>query len=270
MLAEDSLRKGNLAESLAQLQDQVRKEPANAKSRVFLFQLLAVMGDWKRALTQLGVLGEMDASTLAMVQTYREAVRCEALRAEVFAGERSPMLFGEPEQWVALLMEALRLTARGHHAQAQELRSQALESAPATPGTIDEAAFEWIADADSRLGPILETIVNGRYYWIPFHRIRRIAVEAPSDLRDIVWTPARFEWANGGEGVGLIPSRYPGSERSEDVSIRMARRTEWIEGEAEAYTGMGQRTLATDTDEYPLMNVRSIRLEPGNGAAAAD
>ncbi|MFO1349473.1 MAG: hypothetical protein U1F68_01835 [Gammaproteobacteria bacterium] len=35
------------------MQEQVRKNPANAKYRVFLFQLLAVLGQWERALNQL-------------------------------------------------------------------------------------------------------------------------------------------------------------------------------------------------------------------------
>jgi hypothetical protein len=70
-----------------------------------------VQGNWERALTQLNVAGEMDASTLAMVQTYREAIRCELLRAEIFAGKRSPLIFGQPDEWLALLTQALKLTA---------------------------------------------------------------------------------------------------------------------------------------------------------------
>ena len=113
MQAEDRLREGNLEEALIQLQDQVRKDPANSDYRVFLFQLLAVMGDWARAMTQLNVAGEMDPSTLAMVNMYGSAVRCEMLRQKVFAGERSPMFFGEPQEWMALMVEALRLSAQG-------------------------------------------------------------------------------------------------------------------------------------------------------------
>ncbi len=66
----------------------MRKDPANAKHRIFLFQLLAVLGQWERAMNQLNVAGELDAGTLAMVQTYREALRCEVLRGEIFAGRR--------------------------------------------------------------------------------------------------------------------------------------------------------------------------------------
>lgn len=260
MLSEQNLRQGNLPEALVQLQNEVRKNPANTKSRVFLFQLLAVMGQWERALNQLAVLGEMDASTLPMVQTYREAIRCERLRADVFAGRRSPLILGDPDPWMALLLEALRLTADGHHVQARAARDQAFESAAATPGTVDGQPFAWIADADTRLGPVIEAIVNGRYYWIPFQRIRSIRLEAPADLRDLIWMPAQFIWSNQGEAVGLIPARYPDSENSADPLVRTSRKTEWREGEGEAFFGLGQRILTTDVAEYPLLDIRLIAL----------
>ncbi len=262
MLAEQKIREGNLEEALVQLQAAVRKDPSNAGYRIFLFQLLAVLGQWERALTQLQVCGELDAGTLAMVQTYREALRCEALRQEVFTGHRSPLLFGDPEQWEALLMEALRLTAQGQPARSQDLRERAFDAAPATSGNIDGQPFQWIADADTRLGPILEAIINGRYYWVPFHHLQQIRIEPPTDLRDLVWMPAYFTLANGGETVGLIPTRYPGSEASADNQIRLARKTDWSEPAADACLGLGQRLLATDAGEYPLMEIRVISLDP--------
>ena len=261
MLAEQRIREGRLQEALAELQAQVRKEPANAKYRVFLFQLLAVLGQWERASNQLNVLGEMDAASLPMVQTYREAIRCELLRADVFAGRRSPLVFGDPQPWVALMLEALRLTAEGHPAQAQAARDQAFEAATATPGTLDGQPFEWLADADPRLGPMLEVIVNGRYYWIPFQRVQTIQLEQPTDLRDFVWMPAQFTWANGGEAVGLIPARYPESHASADPLVRLGRKTEWLEGQAGTCLGLGQRMLATDQGEYSLLDIRHIELD---------
>jgi type VI secretion system protein ImpE len=279
MSAEDLLRELKLDECLTALQQQVRSNPADAKARVFLFQLLCVLGQYERALTQLNVAGDMDAGTLAMVQTYREALSCEALRLEIFAGRRSPLVFGDPEQWVALILQALALDAEGNHTQASELRSQGFENAPTTSGELDGQRFEWIADADSRLGPILEAVVNGNYYWIPFSRIKEIRMEPPEDLRDLVWMPAYFTWANGGETVGLIPTRHPGSEASDDPQIRMARKTDWAEAGEDSFVGYGQRLLATDVDEYPLLNVRHITLdvdqesaeeEGGESGSAAD
>lgn len=261
MPADFSLREGNLKESLAQLSEQVRKEPANARHRIFLFQLLSVMGEWDRANTQLNVLADMDASALAMVQMYREAVRCEALRADIFRGKHSPLIFGEPANWLALLAQAVKQSAEGHFAESSKLREMAFEEAPGTHGSIDGTAFEWIADADTRLGPILEAIVNGRYYWVPFNRINEVVIEKPTDLRDKVWMPASFRMANGGEVVGLIPTRYPGSEKSEDNLIRLARKTEWVEPSEGCCHGLGQRMLTTDAGDYPLMDIRSIKLE---------
>lgn len=269
MPAEQSLREGRVQDALAELQAQVRKEPANAKYRIFLFQLLAVLGQWERALNQLNVLGEMDASSLPMVQTYREAIRCERFRADVFAGRRSPLVFGDPAPWVALVLEALRLTAEGHPAQARTVRDQAFEVAPATAGMLDGQPFAWLADADPRLGPMLEAVVNGRYYWIPFQRIRTLALEPPADLRDYVWMPVRFTWANGGETVGLIPARYPGSEASADPLIQLGRKTEWRDGGAETWLGLGQRLLTTDQGEYALLDIRRIDLEVGEAPAEA-
>ena len=270
MLAEQSLRDANLERSLAQLQEQVRDDPSEVKYRVFLFQLLSVMGQWERALTQLNVAGDLDASTLPMVQTYREALSCEVFRAAVFAGERSPLVFGDPPAWMALMLDALRLTAEEKHVQAQVLREQAFDAAPATSGSIDEKPFEWIADADARLGPILEAIVNGRYYWIPLLRVREIRMDEPEDLRDAVWMPAEFVWQNGGETVGLIPTRYPSSETSEDDLIALGRKTEWLERDAGFYQGLGQRVLATDTEEFALMDVRRIQLDGAESDGDAD
>lgn len=267
--AQHLLREGHPQEALQSLQAEIRKAPADASLRVFLFQLLAVLGQWERALTQLNVLGEMDATTLPMVQTYREAIRCELLRADVFAGRRSPLVFGDPEPWVALLLEALRLTAEGHPTQAQAVRDRAFEAAAATAGTLDDQPFAWIADADLRLGPMLEAIVNGRYYWIPFQRVQVIALEQPADLRDFVWMPAQFTWANGGETVGLIPARYPGSHASADPLVQLGRKTEWLESEAETCVGVGQRILATDQDEYPLLDIRRIDLHSADAIPAA-
>jgi len=260
--AEESFRRGDLAACLEALQGEVRRRPEDARQRIFLAQLLMVLGQWERALTQLGVLKELDASALPMVHSYAAAVQCERLRAGVFRGERSPLLFGEPEPWMAQMIQALGLLANGHAAEAAELRGQALEGAPASAGTLNGARFEWLMDADSRLGPMLEVLLNGNYYWVPLHRVSEIRIEAPADIRDFVWLPAEFVWANGGEAVGLIPARYPGSEASTDDAIRLARKTEWSDAGADGAIGLGQRMLASDEAETPLLEVRTIKLEP--------
>jgi type VI secretion system protein ImpE len=260
MDAQQLIRDGNLPAALAALQDAVRKNAADAKLRVFLFQLLSVMGQWPRALTQLNVAGELEPLAIPMVQTYREAIQCEALRADIFSGKRAPLIFGEPQAWMAQLIEALQHDATDP-ARAAAARAQALESAPASPGNIDGVPFEWLADADQRLGPMMEIIINGRYFWVPVCRIARIEFDKPVDLRDNVWTAGTFVWTNGAQTVGLIPTRYNGTVATGDDGLLLARRTEWVaNGEGDA--GVGQRMLMTDSAEYAIMDVRVIEFDP--------
>jgi type VI secretion system protein ImpE len=247
---------GDLAGCLAQLQSDVRRQPADGKLRVFLAQLLMVSGEWERALTQLGVAAELDASALPMLHAYSTAIQCERLRTQVFAGVRSPLILGEPPPWIASLLQALAVEGE----QASLLRADALSCAQATPGRLNGSSFEWVADADSRLGPVLEVFLNGAYYWAPFERVQRVVIEAPSDIRDLVWVPAQLTWVNGGEAMGLIPSRYPGSELDGNDGIRMGRRTVWNPLGESQYSGLGQRVLASDTDEVGLLDVRELAL----------
>jgi len=258
--AELTLRGGDPVAALAQLQEQVRARPDDPKLRVFLFQLLCVLGRWDRALNQLEVASSLDPSAGAMAQTYEDAVRCEGVRADVFAGKRSPMIFGQPDDWLALLIESLLESGRGNPLRARQLHDLAFEQAPTSKGDIDGRPFSWIADADARLGPVLEAIVNGRYYWVPFTRLTKISIEPPEDLRDVVWMPVHLEFENGGESVGLIPTRYSGSEQSDDGLVIMSRKTIWQEVAPETHHGIGQRILTTDADEVPLMEVRTINL----------
>lgn len=273
--AAELVAAGDPEAALVQLQNEVRAKAADPKLRVFLFQLLCVLGQWPRALNQLKVCGELDAGTLAMVNTYREAIQCEAVRESVFAGRTLPHVFGHPQPWVALLAQALQVEASGDTAGAARLRQQALDEAPGTPGNLNGGEpFEWIADADSRLGPVLEAVINGRYCWVPFAALARVDFEAPEDLRDLVWLPATLTLTNGGETVALVPSRYPGSGAEADPGIRMGRKTEWVPLADGQYRGLGQRLLVTSQSEVALLDARELVLtssedSPGDEPPAA-
>jgi type VI secretion system protein ImpE len=140
-VAEQILKGGDPVAALSQLQEQVRARPSDPKLRIFLFQLLCVLGQWERALNQLTVAAELEPEALAMRQIYGSAVHCEAARAEVFDGKRSPMIFGQPDQWLALLIESLLVGGRGERGKSEELRLRAFEDAPASAGSVDERPF---------------------------------------------------------------------------------------------------------------------------------
>lgn len=328
--AEERLAAGDPHGALAALQERVRARPADAAARVFLFQLLCVLGEWSRAANQLDVAAELDSGAKLMAQTYRELIRCEALREAVFDGRRAPMVLGEPPVWLAALVQALPLAAAGDGVAAARLANDAFEQAPSSAGHLggappddddggtdetggdasaeirkgeasDGVAFDWFGDADMRLGPVLEAMIDGKYYWVPFERLAGLVVEPPSDLRDLVWTPVEFHWHGGGKGVGFVPTRYPhagrmdgpdhpGSpesssdsssgdsaaagqaERSEpqrpDPACLMARKSDWIDLGGDYYVGRGQRVFASSAGDHALLDCRTLRFDTpgGNGA----
>jgi type VI secretion system protein ImpE len=261
MKHEDYLRAGKLAEALACLQELIRDQPSVSKYRVLLFQMLVVMGQWERALKQLEVIKGLDDSALAMVLLYRSAIACEMFREQVFQGQRAPVFMGKPDAWQALLLQALGLSAKGQHSEASLVRKQAFEQAPVSAGKVDGMGFEWLADADSRLGPTLEVIMEGGYRWVAYAQVQTLTVEKPVDLRDLVWLPAHIQWRNGGDSPILIPTRYPGSTSRSDA-LALARRTEWDEPEPGTFIGYGQRVLASNTEDYPLLDVRLVEFFP--------
>lgn len=269
MTAEERLKAGDIDGALEALQDRVRKNPADPKLRIFLFQLLSVIGNWTRAITQLKVSAEMEPMALPMAQTYREGIICEVYRAKVFAGEKSPVIFGEQVDWIAPMMEALLLQAKGEAEAAAALRAQAFDTAPATSGTLNGERFEWIADADMRLGPLLEMVINGKYYWVPFTALKSVKAEPPEDLRDSVWMPVNIELAGGAEMVALIPTRYPGTAEDGSAAERLARETTWSDIGAETFVGRGQRLLATDSGDTAIMDLRELVLDTAEPEAAA-
>jgi len=262
MNAAELVQSGQLEAGLAALQVEIRQKPEDDRLRIFLFQLNCVLGRLDKALTQLQVIASLNAETLLLAQIFRPVIACELLRREVFLGQRTALIFGEPAEWMGLLSQADALIARGEYTAAAELRDQAFELAPASPGKMDGVPFAWLADADSRLGPMLEAFIDGKYYWVPFCRILKVESEPPSDLRDLVWLPVRFIWINGGTAVGHIPSRYVGTEDSADDALRLARKTEWQNRPGDTFLGLGQRVLATDQQDYPLLVCRCLEFDP--------
>jgi protein involved in temperature-dependent protein secretion len=63
---------------LKRLESEIRASPSDARLRTYLFQLLALRGDWQRAISQLQVSAQLDPIALAMAK--RCAPRCSAPR----------------------------------------------------------------------------------------------------------------------------------------------------------------------------------------------
>lgn len=260
MSVADHIKAGRLTAALDALQNQIRANGAEAQLRLSLVQLLCVMGNWERARTQLQALSSLGDEYKTWTAMMGQALLGEALRRDVFAGRTTPLVLGEPAPWIAQMIQAI---VPGDPAQRAAVRAAAFEAAPATPVKINGQDAPWVADADSRLGPILEAIMEGKYYWIPFERIKRLSIALPTDLRHLVWIPAQATWTSGGESAVLIPVRYPASEAAADDRLRLARMTTWEELDGGQAAGVGQRMIVAGDSEYPLLEIRTLEMIGG-------
>ena len=249
-----------LSEKVSQVQDSIRQKPSDDKLCIHLFQLYAQEGKWQKALAQLQVAAQLDAAHKMMAQAYRLAIRAELLREEVFRGNRSPNVLGHPLQWISFLIEALQEDAKNNESAAAELRLQAFDEASAVSGRLDEQPFEWIADADARLGPVLEVFVNGDYYWLPLEAVTEIKIDAPTDLRDLVWIPAHVKLVNEGHHPMLLPARYPLVGEGPGDAQLQSHMTSWEPMAGDLSRGQGVKVLATDASEASILDIRQIHL----------
>jgi len=270
MTPEELIKAGELQQALSAAKQNVQANPADPKHRVYLFQLQCVLGQWKESLAQLSILNDMDADSSMFANVFSPVVESEILRSEIFKGSKTPIIFGEPEEWMGDLVHANQMAAQGEIAAYDEAQKRAFDKAPATKGKIDGTAFEWIADADTRLGPMLEVILQGCYRWVPFMRIASIKFEPTKNLCDLVWRSANFTWTNGGAASGFVPVRYFTSENCPDSAIQLARKTEWIKKSEQLFIGVGQRVLTTDQADTPILEIKEITLEVAPGSAVSE
>jgi|SRR5690554_2168091 len=248
----------SLAEQLCNVKEQIRTTPSNVSLRVYLSQLLMVTGQWARALQQLQTAAQLEAKVIPMAQTYRELIQAEIFREEVFSGNKIPMTFGDDSGAIDLQIQSLLQRSQGNHISADGLQNKAYDQALTKPSYINNQATQWLADADSRLGPTCEVFINGGYYWLPFAKIQTLELEAPQDLRDLVWTPAKITLLDDTQKLAFLPSRYPFSYQCDNDKLALSALTEWQQLSPQAWAGTGQKTLVSEQQEYPLLTVTSV------------
>jgi type VI secretion system protein ImpE len=243
MTARELYKAGKLNEAIQKLGAELRDNPTDATSRIFLFELLCFAGEYDRARKHLDVLSEanMDAATGSLL--YRAALAAERSRHELFEKGEYP------------------------------------ETAADTPpirGLLNGQPFESMEDADPRIGPRLEVFVAGEYMLLPLIHVSSVQMEAPKRLRDLMWPAALVRTGPDFKDVELgqvmIPAISPFSFRHSDDSVRLGRSTVWEktgDGDPLPY---GQKMLLVDGEDFPLLEVRTLEItaaEPSSELHAA-
>ena len=258
--ADQLLRAGDLDGARTALIEIVRKEPANEQARMFLFQLLALTGDWQKARKHLDTLSQLSGTAQMLASAYGQAIAAEAEREAVFTGTARARQHVASD-WAEGIVEAIELLGKGDFDAAAEARDTAFGNAPDTSGTIDGERFEWLTDADSRFGPCFEAIIGGRYGLQPFDQVERIVSEGPTDLRDLVWYPVQIAFKTGQSVAAFLPARYPGTEAGGSADEVLARATSWLEtplGDA----GRGQHLWTFSSGEdRELLSLRTVTFD---------
>ena len=260
--ALELLKEGNLDAALSNAKGAVRDDPGDPEARARLFQMFCLNGEWDRAESQLEALLTSSMAQAPIWKQFQMLMRLERQRRECHESGEAPAIVGDPQDWMPGFAQAFTMQQTGDVAGAAKMRTEALAEAPAASGTVDGVEFDWLMDGDSRYGPMLEAFLptEGDYCWVPFSALTSLRIEKPSQVNHFVWAPAHFTWADGRVLHGFVPTRYAGSETSDDPSHALARGTDWIEHDEETVEGRGQRILMSAEDDFPILEVREARF----------
>jgi type VI secretion system protein ImpE len=260
---------GQLQAAIEALTAEVRSKPADAPTRIFLFELLSFAGDWDRARKQIDVLAQAGPNEALAVQVYLANIEAERARARLFSEGLQPHFLNEPPPYVDRHLEAINRIREGNVAEARALLDTAEEERPALPGTLNGKPFADFRDCDDVIGPVLELIVKDKYTWLPFEQIRRLEIGAPSKLRDLVWARAKVEALDGTIGDVYVPALYEGSCRNADDRLRLGRMTAWIPLSEDLARGAGLKAFQAGEDDVALFEARQVEFQPLPSGAAS-
>jgi type VI secretion system protein ImpE len=257
---DELLTSGDLDGARAALVERVRAAPDDQASRMFLFQLLLVLGEWDRAKTQLRTLAQLSPPAQMLAVVYDQLIEAERKRTDAFAGNAPFRILVSTSPWIEKLSRALEISARGDGESGAALRDEAFGEALNVPGKWNDKPFGWIADADPRFGPCFEAVVAGNWGLVPFEAVSSLKSQGPRDLRDLIWLPVEMALRSGQSAAGFLPVRYPGTESSSDGRLRLSRATDWRKAD-HGDAGIGQRIYFTDAgDEYDILSLRTVEM----------
>jgi len=264
MTAKELFDAGDLSAAVAKVGDELKHDPADARRRSFLFELLCFSGDLDRAAKQLDVIGRGGADAEIAVTRYRAALEAEKLRRALFTEGRTPGLPKDVPAYTQPHLEAIGHVRQGRIEQARGLLEQALETRPSVPCTINGDGFDDIRDADDLLAPFLEIFTVNNYSWVPWEAVKSITIEPPKHLRDLIWLPATVELHIGPLGEVFLPVLYAESYLHPDNQVKLGRVTDFRD-EAAGLTGLalasGQRMLVAGDHDWPLLEIRQLDCE---------
>lgn len=241
--------------------NHVKGKPTDMTARTFLFELLALAGEYDRADKQLDVLGQQDANALIGAQIYRQCTDGERKRQKVFTADAVPEFITARPAYVQYLLDAIRELRNGNADAAREKLEQSEEERPAIAGKLNgEKGFADFRDYNDLTASVLEIFLKGEYIWLPLEFIKKIEIPSRKNLRDIYWTQATVEMKDGTNGEIHLLGLYANTFKHSDNEIRTGKATDWIEAGGDIYAGAGTRLFWYDGEAKPLVEIETIEF----------
>lgn len=268
MNSRENYQAGKLADAIQAATDEVKREPTNTEGRGRLAELLCFAGEIERADKQIETIGMQDAKAQLWSSLFRQLLRGEVIRQQVFREGRAPELLHGSTPWIEKALAALLAERTGDLAGAAKIAAEAEEIRPRVGGTLDGQAFSDLRDLDDRTAGIWEVLTStGKYFWVPTEQIQRVEFQKPGSLRDLIWRPAEMDVAGGPNGIVYVPILYPGSGAAATEALKLGRATDW-QGADDGYArGVGQRMVFVDDDARPIMDLGTIEFSSAGATA---
>jgi len=260
MTAAELLKAGRLADALAAAQATVRKAPTDLGARILLAELLVFSGNLERADVLLDAASTIDPSTAVVVAEFRQLIRADMARRQLFRDGRVPELLTDPTEVQRLQLAALVAMRENNLAEAAKNAAAAEEARPHTPGFHNDVAFDDMRDADDLLAGTFEVLTTtGKYFWIPAERGLTAEFHPPKRPRDLIWRRCSMSVAEGPDGDVYIPVIYAGSDPATDL-LRLGRETDWTDEDAGPVRGIGQRVYLCGEEDIAIMDAGALRF----------
>jgi type VI secretion system protein ImpE len=255
MIGAELLQTGRLSEAIERAAEQVKAKPTDLAARTFYFELLSLAGDLDRAAKQLDVLASAAGEIGGL---YVGALQAEKQRRSFFHGGPRPRMLGEPPCAKAYL-EAVEHHAAGETESAMKILMEA-EGDASLHATLNGGEVHELNDSHDLLGPFLELVIDNHYAWAPWESIQSLTIPEPRYLRDTVWAPASLSLHSGDHGEVLLFSLYVDSHLQDD-DVKLGRRTVWEQNPAGFTVAYGQKVIATDDRDWPILEIRNLEVE---------
>lgn len=257
--AAAQLRAGRLGDAVAAAQAAVRKAPMDLDARVLLAELLVVSGNLERADTLLDAAAMVDPTASVVVAEFRQLLRAETARRQLFTDGRVPEFIGEPTEAQRLQLAALVALRAGDLDEAARQSQLAEATRPRAAGFSGDTPFDDFRDADDLLAGSFEVLTTtGKYFWIPTERVISAEFQPPKRQRDLVWRRASMSVQDGPDGVVYIPVTYAADEPQTDLH-RLGRETDWRE-QGSLVRGVGQRMFLAGDEGVEVMTLGTLRF----------